>query len=226
MLGIYPIYKPKGPTSHDIIYRVRKVTGEKRVGHAGTLDPLASGVLVVAVGREFTKQLEQHVQGEKEYIATIKLGEISTTDDEQGEKIPFSSSKLQHPNQDEIEKVLQTFIGTIEQIPPVYSAIKVKGMPAHRRIRRGQTVELPARTVEIKAIELLDYEFPMLKIQVKTGKGVYIRSLARDIGQKLNTGAYLADLERTQVGAFRIEQSLTLDQLQQQVTHSDSAQLV
>lgn len=220
MLGIYPIYKPKGPTSHDIIYRVRKVTGEKRVGHAGTLDPLASGVLVVAVGREFTKQLEQHVQGEKEYIATIKLGETSTTDDEQGEKNPFSSFRSEQPHHDEIEKILQNFIGIIEQIPPVYSAIKVKGLPAHRRIRRGQAVELPARTVEIKAIELLDYEFPLLKIRVRTGKGVYIRSLARDIGQKLNIGAYLADLERTQVGAFRIEQVLTIDQLQQQVTHS------
>lgn len=212
MHGIYPIIKPKGPTSHDIIYQMRRVTGEKRVGHAGTLDPLASGVLVIAVGREFTKQLEHHVQGEKEYIATIKLGETSTTDDEQGEKIKLQISNSQIPNEEQVRTVLQTFVGEIEQVPPIYSAIKIKGKPAHRRVRQGQTVELQPRTVEIKEIELLEYTFPILKIRVKCGKGVYIRSLARDIGQKLETGAYLADLERTQVGEFRIENAMTVEE--------------
>jgi tRNA pseudouridine55 synthase len=198
-----------GVTSHDVIDQVRRLTGEKRVGHAGTLDPLASGVLVIAVGREFTKQLDALMTGEKEYIAEIQLGMTSTTDDEEGEKKVHEVAS--QPSKEKIEQVLTHWVGKIEQMPPVYSAIKVKGKPAHRRVRQGQVVTLQPRAVEIFSIELLDFSWPILKIKVQCAKGVYIRSLARDIGEELGVGGYLHSLVRTRVGAFTIEESVRLE---------------
>ncbi len=212
MENIFGLIKPKGPTSHDIVDRVRRITGKKKVGHAGTLDPLASGVLVVGVGREATKKLGEVVKEEKEYIATIKLGETSATDDEEGKKL-VESSKCQATRSD-VDNILKKFLGKIKQTPPVYSAIKVKGKPAHRRVRKGEKVELKSREIEIKEIELLDYRWPILKIRVVTGPGVYIRSLARDLGEELQVGGYLKRLKRTRVGTFNIENSITLEEFQ------------
>jgi len=203
MEGIFAVYKPKGPTSHDVIERLRKETGIKKIGHAGTLDPLASGVLVVGVGREATKQLATIVKKEKEYLAVIKLGETSTTDDEEGQKKESPISKK--PNYKEVERVVQKFEGKILQTPPAYSAVKIKGKEAYKLARRGQKPNLGPRPVEIKEIKILKYQWPYLKLKVITGPGVYIRSLARDIGRELETGAYLAELERTRVGDFRNE---------------------
>ena len=200
MKNIFAVYKPKGPTSHDIIDEIRKITGVRKVGHAGTLDPLARGVLVVGVGREATKKLNEIVAKEKEYIAVIKLGEESTTDDEEGGKSVRSVGIVEDVKI--VKDVVESFVGVIEQTPPVYSAVKVGGRPAHRRARRGEKVELKAREVEIKEIEILDYEWPFLKMRVVTGPGVYIRALARDIGRKLGNGGYLYDLERIRVGEF------------------------
>ena len=215
--GIYAVYKPKGPTSHDIVDRLRKETGVKKIGHAGTLDPLASGVLVVGVGREATKKLSQIVKKEKEYLARIRLGMTSATDDEEGEKLevlqkhhaPASRNCKDHrislpgiPNFEEVQKVVAKFEGKILQTPPIYSAVKVKGQEAYKLARRGQTPNLKPREVEIKEIEILKYEWPYLHLRVVTGPGVYIRSLARDIGELLKTGGYLADLERIRVGDF------------------------
>lgn len=206
--GVFAINKPLGITSHDVISQVRRITGEKRVGHAGTLDPLASGVLIVAVGREYTKQLDTLMTGEKEYIAEVRLGMMSTTDDEEGEKIEHDFELI--PTREQIEQILQEWVGKKDQIPPIYSAIKIKGMPAHRRVRKGQDVELAARPIQIFSIEIKDYQWPVLKIKVVCGKGVYIRSLARDIGKELGVGGYLKSLIRTRVGDYKLEESIVL----------------
>jgi len=193
MENIFAVYKPKGLTSHDIIDEIRKITGIRKVGHAGTLDPLARVVLVVGVGTEATKKLSEIVAKEKEYAAIIKLGEESETDDEEGRKI-VKDVKLA-VNVEIIKNVVKRFVGKIMQVPPVYSALKIKGKPAHRRVRSGEDINLKPREVEIKEIEVIEYEWPFLKIRVITGPGVYIRALARDIGKKLGVGGYLYDLE-------------------------------
>lgn len=198
--GIFAVYKPKGPTSHDVVAKIRRITGERRVGHAGTLDPLAKGVLVIAVGREFTKKLGEIVGKEKEYLASIQFGANSATDDAEGIKTPIVVNKK--PDAAAVKKVVMKFKGSILQMPPAFSALKIQGMPAYKLARQGKTPKLKKRRVEIKEIEVLKYKWPILKIRVVTGPGVYIRSLARDIGTKLKTGGYLADLERIRVGEF------------------------
>lgn len=217
MNGIIAVNKPKGPTSHDIIDQIRKTTGEKRVGHAGTLDPLASGVLVVAIGRENTKKINEFVKKEKEYLAKIKLGETSSTDDEEGEKHIMANvgtvSRL--PDETAVKNVLSEFIGEIEQTPPAYSAIKVKGKKAYAMARKGEAMTLSPRKVFIREIELLKYEWPYLEIRIVCGSGTYVRSLARDLGEKLGLGAYLADLVRTRVGDFTLKNALTLAQIKE-----------
>lgn len=201
MNEIFAVYKPKGISSFAMVARVRRFFGVKKVGHAGTLDPLASGVLVVGVGREATKKLSLEVAKEKEYVAELTLGQTSTTDDAEGEKNEVS---VRRPDKKEIEESLCGFIGEIMQVPPKFSAIKVGGRRAYKIARSGEEVELKARPALIKEIELLSYKYPILKIRVVTGPGVYIRSLARDIGQKLGIGAYMSELERIRVGDFRV----------------------
>jgi tRNA pseudouridine55 synthase len=185
-----------------MLNRLRKLLDTKKIGHAGTLDPLATGILVVGVGREATKQLSRAVNGEKEYLAEIKLGTGSTTYDGEGEK------KIKYVNNDlaidkgKIKKVLKKFIGKIQQAPPIYSAIKINGQVAYKLARKGKIDKLPSREVVIKNIKLISFSWPLLKIKVTTNKGVYIRSLAKDIGDSLKTSAYLTELERTRVGNF------------------------
>lgn len=212
MNKLFAVYKPKGPTSYDIIRQIKKIIGKKeKIGHAGTLDPLASGVLVIAIGRESTKKISETVRKEKEYIAKIKLGETSVTDDEEGEKTIRQFSNK--PIRKDVEKILPEFIGEIMQVPPVYSAIKVKGDEAYKLARRGKEVKLESRKALVKEIEIRSYEWPYLILRVVTGPGVYIRSLARDIGEKLGAGGYLADLERTRVGDFTKEEAISTDDL-------------
>lgn len=208
MEGIFAVNKPKGITSHDVIYKLRKKTGVKRIGHAGTLDPLAEGVLVVAVGREFTKQLDSIVKSEKEYLAEIKLGETSSTDDEEGEKQTINDNLK--PEKKDIEQTIQAFVGKIKQTPPIYSAIKKSGQTAYKMARKGQEIKLKPRKIEIKDIKILDYNYPIIKLKIVCGKGVYIRALARDIGEKLQTGGYLKSLVRTRVGDFEIQDAIEL----------------
>ncbi|MEX2054193.1 MAG: tRNA pseudouridine(55) synthase TruB [Candidatus Colwellbacteria bacterium] len=209
---ILNIIKPKGITSHDVINKVRRITGERRVGHGGTLDPLAQGVLVVAVGRDSTKKLEPLLKdADKEYIATIELGKISTTDDAEGEiEISGDASPI---SEKQIMSALQEFTGKIRQTPPVFSAIKIKGKPAYKLARRGKPVELKERTVQVKEIELINFRPPLFTIRTLVSSGTYIRSLARDIGKALGVGGYLKELVRTRVGDFHIEDSVTLDEL-------------
>lgn len=211
MKGIYAVYKPKGPTSHDVIDQLRRETGVRKIGHAGTLDPLASGVLVVGVGRENTKKLGQIVKKEKEYLAKIRLGITSTTDDEEGQKKKVKV--LEIPNYKEIEGAVAKFEGEILQTPPIYSAVKVNGVPAYKLARQGKTPQLEPRQILIKEIKILKYQWPYLKLRVVTGPGVYIRALARDIGQRLKTGAYLTELERIRVGNFTKDESVVAEEI-------------
>lgn len=213
--GIYGIYKPKGPTSNGFLNKLRKISGIRKIGHAGTLDPLASGILVVGIGRPGTKKLGEAVKKEKEYLAKIKLGFYSTTDDEEGEKTAVEFSKNPRrwrgkPELKDIHLVIKKFIGKIRQTPPIFSAIKIAGKEAYKLARKGQEVKMKSRPAFIKKITLLKYKWPFLELRVVTGPGVYIRSLARDLGEKLKTGGYLAGLERTRVGQFKKEKALTL----------------
>jgi len=216
------INKPAGITSHDVVDEVRKITGERRVGHAGTLDPFATGVLVIGVGKESTKKLgDISKNSEKEYIAILKLGKISSTGDPEGIIENFSGRRsslrtCDVPKLRVIERVLEGFKGKIKQRPPKFSAIKIKGEPAYKKARRGEKFKLPEREVEIKKIEIMKYiSPPHLKIRVVCGSGTYIRSLARDIGEKLGVGAYLTELTRTRVGDYKIENSKTLEELEE-----------
>jgi len=218
---ILNILKPKGLTSHDVIDRVRRITKERRVGHAGTLDPLAQGVLVVAVGRESTKKLEPLLKGtDKEYIVTIELGKTSTTDDAEG-KIDISGD-ISTISEAKVLSTLQGFTGEIEQVPPTFSAIKIKGTPAHRLARKGKAVELKKRLVEIKELGLIDFNPPFLTIKAVVSSGTYIRSLARDIGKTLGVGGYLKELTRTRVGDFHIEESIPLEELANRLNLGDT----
>lgn len=213
MNGIFAVYKPKGPTSNDVVQDIKRITGGEKVGHAGTLDPLAEGVLVVGISREATKKLNEEVKKEKEYLARIKLGETSTTDDEEGEKTAVS---LERPARSDIESAVEKFLGKIKQIPPIYSAVKVGGKEAYKFARHGEKPILLERDAEVKEIEVLDYEWPFLELRVVTGPGVYIRALARDIGKELKTGAYLAGLKRTRVGDFTADKALDLKEFKKQ----------
>lgn len=217
--GIYAFYKPKGITSYDLIRKIKKMLSLKcksfkgksfknKIGHAGTLDPLASGVLVVGIGREFTKKLSQIMKEEKEYIAEIFLGAESTTGDEEGEKTKIKIDKK--PMKKDVLNVVKKFIGKINQIPPLFSAVKIRGKPAYWYARRNKKITLTPRQVEIKNIKILKYSWPILKIKVICKKGVYIRSLAFDIGRELGVGGYLKNLIRTRIGNFKIKDCIYL----------------
>lgn len=207
------INKPKGITSHDVIYYVRKITAEKKVGHAGTLDPNATGLLIVGVGRSSTKKLGWIAKDTKKtYEAEIFLGEERDTDDSEG-KIIFEKSDFQAQNVTLLKKTLMSFKGKQKQMPPIYSALKVKGKKAYELARKGKKVVLKERDVTIHSIELLQYKYPVLKIKTTVSSGTYIRALARDIGKQLGCGAYLRNLKRTRIGNFDLEDATDMSEL-------------
>jgi len=208
---VIAVYKPVGPTSAQIVALVKKISGVKKVGHAGTLDPLARGVLVIGIGRAATRKLGEIVGEKKEYLATVKLGAESTTDDAEGEKTKLKIKNK--PALGEIKKITAEFIGRIEQTPPIFSALKIKGRRAYRLARLGKNFTLPPRPVEIKKIKILSYRWPYLKLKVVTGPGVYIRALARDLGNELGVGGYLYALERTRVGRFTKQKAVAIKNL-------------
>jgi tRNA pseudouridine55 synthase len=214
--GFLNLNKPFGWTSHDCVARVRKLLRLKRVGHAGTLDPAATGVLPIALGK--ATRLLQYLPGEKAYKATIRLGVRTTTDDLQGEII--ASVPCAGLNLADVKTALPKFVGKIEQIPPIYSAIQVEGKRLYDLARQGETVEVPARTVEVFHIEILDWregDFPELDVAIACGAGTYIRAIARDLGAILQTGGTLAALTRTQSSGFHLANSLTLNDLEKQL---------
>ena len=209
--GILNVNKPTGPTSFDIIRLVRKGSGIRKAGHAGTLDPMASGVLLVLL--EQAARISEHLMElPKTYRATVRLGISTDTYDAEG--APTHEARLVEVTQTDVEVALEAFVGEIEQTPPAYSAIKVKGRPAHRLARKGAAVALPARTTRIDRIELLCFEPPNVEIDVECGKGTYIRSLAHDLGRALGCGAHLAALVRTRVGPFSVESATDVSDLE------------
>ncbi|KAF3884144.1 MULTISPECIES: tRNA pseudouridine(55) synthase TruB [Nostocales] len=216
MQGFLNLNKPFGWTSHDCVAKTRKLLRLKRVGHAGTLDPAATGVLPMALGK--ATRLLQYLPGEKAYKATIRLGVQTTTDDLQGDIV--TSQPCWDLRLEKVKPLLQQFLGKIEQIPPMYSAIQVQGKRLYDLARKGETVEVPIRIVEIFHLEILDWregEFPELDVAIHCGAGTYIRSIARDLGTALQTGGTLAALERTASSGFHLAESVTLSDLEVQL---------
>lgn len=209
MQGILLVDKPKGKTSFSLVAVLRRLTGERRIGHAGTLDPLATGVMVMLIGRQWTKRSNEFLGEDKEYLADVTLGESTTTYDAEGDVVE-TSDKV--PTLEEIQSVLQSFTGTIQQVPPMFSAKKIKGQKLYHLARRGQSVERPPATVNV-AIELIEFSYPKLTLQVACSKGTYIRSLAQDIGEALGCYGYLSDLRRIRSGGFCIDQCIDGKQL-------------
>ncbi len=204
--GLLVIDKQKGWGSYDVVAFLRRAFDITKVGHAGTLDPLATGVLLVASGKA-TRMLEFLTVHEKMYETVICLGKTSTTLDAEGE-ITETSDRI--PSLEEVTAVLEQFRGEITQIPPIFSAIRVGGQRAYDIARSGGTAEMPSRTIEIKELTLLSYEYPYLSLRVACSKGTYIRTLGSDIGEALGVGGYLSDLRRTVSGPFSVQNALVL----------------
>ncbi|MDR0995904.1 MAG: tRNA pseudouridine(55) synthase TruB [Tannerella sp.] len=210
------IDKPLRWTSFDIVNRFRHQLSKKlgvkkiKVGHAGTLDPLATGVLILCTGRA-TKRIEEFQYQTKEYVATLKLGETTPSFDLEEEVDAVYPTA--HIDRALVEKTLQSFVGTIQQVPPAFSAVKVNGRRAYKDARKGREVELPAKTLVIDELELLDYAMPFIKLRVVCSKGTYIRALARDIGHALNSGAHLVALRRTRIGDVTLGMCMPVEQI-------------
>lgn len=224
--GILVVAKSPGPTSHDIVALVRRLTGVRRVGHGGTLDPFAAGVLPVFVGHA-TRLVEYHLGDDKEYRALVSFGARSTTDDLDGELTPTGSA----PTREMVEAALVSFRGEIEQIPPDYSAVRVAGRKAYELARHGEKPELRARRVTIHRFELTDWDGseaarPVAKVEVRCSAGTYIRALARDLGEQLGSGAHLAALTRTASGPFRLDQARPLDEVRSVLAEGRAAEIL
>ncbi|MCA9364494.1 MAG: tRNA pseudouridine(55) synthase TruB [Candidatus Moranbacteria bacterium] len=219
--GMMAVNKPVGPSSYDVIRAIKKIAQKKeKIGHAGTLDPLAEGVIVVAIKREYTKKIGRITNKEKVYEAEFTLGQTSETDDHEGEKVDTNKSQ-RRPEKDEIEQVISQYIGHINQTPPAYSAIKINGKPSYKRARKGEVVEMKQRPVWIKEIVIKEYNYPTLSLTVTTGPGVYIRALARDIGESLKTGAYMSALKRTRIGEYTLADALDFGKLEKMAQPKD-----
>jgi len=201
-------------TSFDVVQRVRNTLCRKmgikklKVGHAGTLDPLATGLMILCTGKA-TKRIEEFQAQEKEYIAVLKLGAITPSFDRETEE--ESQTDCSPISEQDVKMAIKMFEGEIEQVPPVFSAVKVKGRRAFDYARNGEDVKLQAKKIVIKEIAVENFNFPFVQIRVRCSKGTYIRSLARDIGEKLGCGAYLYELRRTKIGDFGVEEAMTID---------------
>jgi len=211
MNGFLLLDKALSITSNDAINGVKRFLPRRiKIGHAGSLDPLATGVLVLMIGQA-TKQCENVMRLPKEYVATIELGATTETDDAEGERQVRAVDRV--PTMDDVREVCRQFVGEILQTPPAYSAMKLDGKRAYALVRAGKTVVMRPRPIHIDAIEIVDFAYPNLTIRVSCGRGTYVRSLARDIGERLNTGGFLAGLRRTKVGPFTEDRAYTIDKL-------------
>ena len=217
MEGIIVINKPKGITSFDVIRKLKKILKTKKIGHTGTLDPLATGVMLVCVGRA-TKLASDLEAKDKIYIADFDIGYATDTYDIEGKKIAENTIEISKKN---LEQSIKKFIGNIKQIPPMYSAIKIDGNKLYHLARKGIEVERPERNVTIEYINLLDFKDNKVKIETKVSKGCYIRSLIYDIGQDLGTYATMTALQRKQVGDYSLENSYSLEQIEKMVLNND-----
>ncbi len=221
MDGVVNINKPSGITSHDVVYRLRRLLGIKKIGHTGTLDPDATGVLPMCVGKG-TKLAELLTATDKQYLAEMTLGAITDTQDKSGEVLERFSVNV---SEEDIINAVKGFIGEIEQIPPMYSAIKINGKKLYELAREGKTAERQPRKVTIKNIEIrkIDLENSTVDLLVDCTKGTYIRTLCEDIGRALGCGAYMSGLIRTKSGRFKIEESFTLEQIEKMLEDGDKS---
>jgi tRNA pseudouridine55 synthase len=210
MNGLLLIDKPPGITSFDVVRKVRRWCATRQVGHCGTLDPAASGVLPVAVGSA-TRLVEYLLAGDKEYLATLKLGVVTDTQDGEGEVL--ATSPLTGIDREYLAAVAAGFRGAIEQVPPMYSALKRDGVPLYKLARQGLEVERQARAVHIAALDILAVELPAVTLRIVCSKGTYVRTLCHDLGQQLGCGGHMATLRRTRCGTFAIDQCAGVDQL-------------
>ena len=208
--GLVVVDKPGGMTSHDVVSRVRRLAGTRKVGHAGTLDPMATGVLVVGVNRA-TRLLGHLMLTEKSYDATLRLGATTTTDDAEGEVV--ATAATDQLDEAQVRAVLAGFVGEIEQVPTAVSAIKVDGKRAYQRVRDGEQVELEPRRVTVHDLTVHDVAGPDVRISVRCSSGTYIRAIARDAGAALGVGGHLTRLRRTAVGEFGLDRARTLEEL-------------
>jgi tRNA pseudouridine55 synthase len=207
--GIAILDKPSGMTSHDVVARVRRILKTKRVGHAGTLDPLATGVLIILVGRS-TKLFDKFVAFDKAYSATMQLGIKTVSADINGDVVETKPFSLVTRHQ--IEEVFRTFTGTIDQIPPMVSAVKHKGERLYKLARKGIAVERQARRVRIDRLDLIDFHSPFAEFVLDCSKGTYVRQVAEDVGAVLGCGACITQIRRTKVGPFNIDQAVKLEE--------------
>ena len=210
MNGIVIVNKPSGMTSHDVVSRARRIFKMRQIGHAGTLDPLATGVLVLLVGKG-TKLFNKFEAFDKAYKASLILGTRTTTADIEGEII--QQAAYDQISEESVIETFKQFCGDIEQIPPMVSAVKVNGRRLYELARKGIEVERQARQVRIDALDLLEFQRPRVRFYLECSKGTYVRKLAEDVGEKLGCGACIAEIERTKVGPFVIEEAVTLEQL-------------
>ncbi|MFM8698268.1 MAG: tRNA pseudouridine(55) synthase TruB, partial [Phycisphaerales bacterium] len=222
--GILALDKPLGFSSMKAVAIVRRRAGGARTGHAGTLDPLATGVLVLALGK-CTKEIDRLMATEKRYLTTIDLTAFTTTDDTEGERteVPLGApgARASAPARAEVEALLaERFTGTVMQRPPAFSAMKVGGRRAYALARKGAAPELAPRPVRIDAIDVLDYAWPRLTLDIRCGKGTYVRSIARELGEALGTGGHCASIRRTAVGAWTASRAVTVDALPAAVTQA------
>ncbi|WP_338978533.1 tRNA pseudouridine(55) synthase TruB [Fusobacterium polymorphum] len=217
MEGIIVVNKPKGITSFDVIRKLKKILKTKKIGHTGTLDPLATGVMLMCVGKA-TKLASDLEAKDKVYIADFDIGYATDTYDIEGKKI---AENIIDVSKEDLEQSIKKFIGNIKQVPPMYSAIKIDGNKLYHLARKGIEVERPERDVTIEYINLLDFKDNKAKIETKVSKGCYIRSLIYDIGQDLETYATMTTLQRKQVGDYSLENSYTLEQIEEMVLNND-----
>ncbi len=216
------IDKERDWTSFDVVAKIRSLTDIKKIGHAGALDPLAMGLLIVCVGRKATKQMTYFQRMRKKYKATVKLGAVTVSDD--SETSEENRKPIDGITKDCIAEATKKYIGKIEQIPPLYSAKKIKGRRAYKYARKNQNVELKPATVEVYSIDLIDYNPPFAKLDIECSKGTYIRSLARDIGADLDCGAYLSGLRRTAIGDFTVDNAFKIKEFENLINKVSEAE--
>lgn len=220
MDGVLIMNKPSGWTSHDVVQKARGLLRERRIGHTGTLDPSATGVLVLCIGK--ATRIAHYLEAqEKEYRARMRLGVITDTLDADGTVVETRS--YERPSREELQAILRDFTGTIDQRPPAFSALKVNGVPAYRLARQGKPVDLRIRQVQVHRLDLLAYDDPFVELEIVCSKGLYVRSLCADIGERVGSGAHLAGLVRTRSGRFLIKDALTMEELEYRTRRGDIA---
>ncbi len=223
MTGVVCINKPIGKSSHFAVAVIRRITKIKKVGHTGTLDPLATGVLPVCIGREATRLSQLIMDSDKEYKAVLKLGVSTTTQDSEGEIL---AQKEVNVTNEQIEKAVESFVGEISQIPPMYSAIKIDGKKLYELARKGVEVERKPRIVTINYINILNISGDEVEMVIGCTKGTYIRTLCNDIGEKLGCGGFMKSLIRTKCGGFSIENSITLEEFEELYNKGEAEKVI